>query len=104
MRIKTVLNRVHKVKRFVYEKVRFDGDEIEVEVRPRAGSRPICSGCGQRGPGYDTLDRRRFTYRHRRLGRYLRICRGEVRRTRTDTATTSAGVWAAMTAQGVASC
>jgi transposase len=62
MRVKTVLNRVHKVKGFVYEKARFNGDRIEVEIRPRQGSRPICSGCGRRGPGYDTLEPRRFTF------------------------------------------
>ena len=62
MQIKTVLNRVHKVKGFVYEKVRFVGDGIEVRVRPRKRSRPICSGCDQVGPGYDTLPTRRFAF------------------------------------------
>ena len=62
MLVKTVLNRVHKVKGFVYEKARFKGDWIEVEIRPRRGARPICSGCGRRGPGYDTLPRRRFAF------------------------------------------
>jgi transposase len=62
MLVKTVLNRVHKVKGFVYEKTRFNGNRIEVELRPRRGSRPICSGCGRRGPGYDTLQPRRFTF------------------------------------------
>jgi transposase len=62
MLVKTVLNRVHKVKGFVYEKASFKGDRIEVEIRPRQGSRPICSGCEQPGPGYDTLPRRRFTF------------------------------------------
>ena len=33
MRVKTVLNRVYKVKGFVYEKTRFVGDGIEVGVR-----------------------------------------------------------------------
>lgn len=62
MLVKTVLNRVHKVKGFVYEKARFNGDRIEVEIRPRKGSRPICSGCGRPGPGYDTLPRRQFAF------------------------------------------
>jgi len=62
MRLKTVLNRVHKVKGFVYEKARFHGDEIEVAVRPHRRSRPICAGCGRRGPGYDTLPARRFAF------------------------------------------
>ena len=60
--LKTVLNRLHKVKGFVYQQARFNGDRIEVEIRPRKGSRPICSGCGRRGPGYDTLEPRRFTF------------------------------------------
>ena len=62
MQIKTVLNRVHKIKGFVYEKVRFAGDQIEVAVRPRKGSRPTCSGCGRPGPGYDVLWERRFQF------------------------------------------
>lgn len=62
MQVKTVLNRVHKVKGFVYQKVRFAGDVIEVDVRPRRGSRPYCSGCGRRGPTYDHLTLRRFAF------------------------------------------
>jgi transposase len=62
MQVKTVLNRVHPVKGFVYGKVRFVNDWIEVDVLPRKGARPICSGCGQRGPGYDTLAARHFHF------------------------------------------
>lgn len=62
MRLKTVLNRVHKVKGFVYEQARFRDDEIEITVRPRRRSRPVCAGCGRRGPGYDTLPQRRFAF------------------------------------------
>ena len=62
MRLKTVLNRVHKVKGFVYEKARFHDDLIEITVRPHRRSRPICSGCDRRGPGYDTLPVRRFEF------------------------------------------
>jgi transposase len=62
MQVKTVLNQVHEVKGFVYDKVRMVNDWIEVEVRPRKGSRPICSGCGTPGPGYDTLDVRHFHF------------------------------------------
>ncbi|HDO21510.1 MAG TPA: ISL3 family transposase, partial [Nitrospirae bacterium] len=35
---------------------------IEVEIRPRANSRPECSVCGRRGPGYDSLSIRRFEF------------------------------------------
>jgi transposase len=62
MQVKTVLNRVHEVKGFVYGKVRFVNDRILVDVRPRQGSRPICSGCGRQGPGYDTLGERHFHF------------------------------------------
>jgi transposase len=62
MQIKTVLNRVHKIKGFVYENVGFMADWIEIEVRPRKRSRPVCSGCGQPGPGYDRLPERRFAF------------------------------------------
>jgi transposase len=62
MQVKTVLNRVHPVKGFVYGKVRFENDWIEVDVRPRKGTRPICSGCRQSGPGYDTLAARHFHF------------------------------------------
>jgi hypothetical protein len=43
MRLKTVLNRVHKVKGFVYEKARFNADELEIAVRPHRRSRPTCA-------------------------------------------------------------
>jgi len=69
MLIKTVLNRVHPVKGFVYEKVNMVPDaarpnevRLDVRVRPRRGSRGTCSGCGRRGPGYDTLGDRRFDF------------------------------------------
>jgi transposase len=54
--------RVHKVKGFVYEHARFRDNEIEISVRPHRRSRPVCSGCGRRGPGYDTLPARRFEF------------------------------------------
>ena len=66
MHLKTILNRVERHKSFVYGKQRLveEGSErwIELEVRSRANGRPICSGCGQAGPGYDRLPKRRFEY------------------------------------------
>ena len=62
MQVKTVLNRVHRIKGFVYERIRFVDDRIEVDVRPRQGSRPLCSSCGRPGPGYDTLSARHFEF------------------------------------------
>jgi len=66
MQIKTILNRVHKFKSFVYGKVSWvEGASIptlEVEIKPRLNSRPVCSGCGKRRPGYDRLSERRFEF------------------------------------------
>lgn len=62
MQLKTLLNRVHPVKGFVYGTDYFVGDHLEVELRPRQGSRGICSGCGRPGPTYDTLATRRFAF------------------------------------------
>lgn len=67
MQLQTILNRVEKYKSFVYGKIRFregtDGRlELEVRVRSRVNSRPICSGCRKKGPGYDRLAARRFEF------------------------------------------
>jgi transposase len=64
MQIKTILNRVHPIKSFVYGHERWteDGKGIEVEIHPRANSRPVCSQCGRKRPGYDTLPTRRFQF------------------------------------------
>jgi transposase len=65
MLFKTLLNRVDKHKSFVYDEVRLVEKgkcHIEVTVRPRKHAKPLCSGCGQAGPGYDCLPARRFDY------------------------------------------
>jgi len=67
MQLKTLLNHVYKLKGFVYSRERLtvgpDGEAlIEVAVRPRKGSRAICSGCGRNGSQYDRLDERRFSF------------------------------------------
>lgn len=66
MQLQTILNRVARHKSFVYGQPRFVGDAprptIEVPIRARANSRPICSGCGKRRPGYDRLPVRRFQF------------------------------------------
>lgn len=64
--MKTILNRVQKFKSFVYghatwEEIRGE-TALLVEVYPRRNSRPVCSGCGQRGPGYDTSEARLFEF------------------------------------------
>ncbi len=64
MLLQTILNRVEKHSSFVYAEARFagDGKAIEVEIRERVNGQPVCSGCGQRGPGYDRLPPRRYEY------------------------------------------
>lgn len=66
MQVKSILNRTQLHKGFVYGQVSFhelDGRLVlEVEIRPRRGSRPVCSGCGEIRPGYDTQARRRFEF------------------------------------------
>jgi transposase len=65
MQLQTILNRVERHKSFVYGTVRFAGAErssLEVTVQERANGRPICSGCGQAGPGYDRLPERRYQF------------------------------------------
>lgn len=64
MQLQAILNHVEKQKGFVYSNPRFSEDrsEILVDIRPHGRSRPVCSGCGQKGPGYDTLAQRRFEF------------------------------------------
>ena len=69
MLIKTLLNRIHPVKGFVYEKDQLvkdrtqpNGCRLDMQVRPRRGSRGICCGCGRRGATYDHLGQRRFIF------------------------------------------
>jgi transposase len=63
MHIKTILNRIQKHKGFVYgeERLFAEGGQLvlEVPIRARARGRAICSGCGRKAPGYDTLPERR---------------------------------------------
>ncbi len=64
MQVKTILNRIEKYQSFVYDKIELVGDskqlKLEVQIKPRRNSHPICSGCGLKGPGYDTLPTRKF--------------------------------------------
>jgi transposase len=65
VQLKTILNRVEKQRSFVYGHIRLIEQPvlaIEIEVRARANSCALCSGCGRRRPGYDTLSERRFEY------------------------------------------
>ena len=69
MLVKTLLNRVHPVKGFIYGNIQLVPDDLlangmclEVQLRARAGSRGICSGCGKKGPTYDHLPARDFAF------------------------------------------
>ena len=66
MLIKTILNKVHKLKSFVYQDVQFGScqgeDVFDVTVVPRKNSRALCSGCQKPAPGYDHLAERRFEF------------------------------------------
>lgn len=63
MHVRTILNSLEKHKGFVYETERFGqwGGKrcLEIPIRPRKSSRPVCSSCGRRGPTYDHLGERR---------------------------------------------
>ena len=60
----TILNHCSHHPGFVYRPARWGADKksIEVDVRPRAGSAAVCSGCHQPAPGYDHLPQRRFEF------------------------------------------
>ena len=64
MLLTRLLNACHHFPGFVYEAahLRQASQTIEIEVRPRRGSRPCCSGCGRRGSCYDQLPVRRFEF------------------------------------------
>jgi transposase len=66
MLLKTILNRLQKYPGFVYGAMRLVPRlatwSLEVEIWPRARSRPRCRLCSRRGPGYDSLPQRRFEF------------------------------------------
>lgn len=66
MLISSILNRVQPQRGFVYTSVRWQSSPgamaLEIRIRPRQGSRPVCSGCGRKRPGYDVLPPRRFEF------------------------------------------
>lgn len=67
MQLITIVNHVTHYKSFVVEKANMVQDSqsaaIEVMIRPRVNSRPICSKCGKQCPGYDRAENpRRFKF------------------------------------------
>lgn len=64
MLLTRLLNDCHHFPGFVYAGARLcDGAKtIEIDVRPRLGSKPRCSGCGQPATTYDHRSYRRFEF------------------------------------------
>jgi transposase len=66
MRVRTILQQLYRHKGFVYGNPKFSEQEgrrtIRVPIRPRKGSRAVCSGCRKPGPGYDHLAERSFQF------------------------------------------
>jgi transposase len=65
MELITVLNHCYKQKGFIYSKARLlksPMKEIEVDIVPRKGAKPTCSGCAKPRPGYDRLPVRRYEF------------------------------------------
>ena len=64
MRLISLLNHYQHFPGFVYEKARLcaPAQTIEITVRPRRGSKPVCSGCHKLGSAYDHLSLRRFEF------------------------------------------
>lgn len=66
MLIKTILNKCHKFKSFVYKKAYFEDqngkDVIAVIIEPRKNSSAICSVCHKPAACYDSTNERRFEF------------------------------------------
>jgi transposase len=64
MQIITLLNQCYHFPGFVYQPARLSPDRkrLEIRVRPRVGSKGICSGCHRPAAGYDRLAERSFEF------------------------------------------
>jgi transposase len=66
MQLKTILNSVQSHPGFVFQTPRMHArgkkQWIDVPILARRRSRPVCSGCGKKCPGYDTLGERRYQF------------------------------------------
>ena len=71
MQLKTLLNNIERYKGFVYGTAKltknhgkwsFSEKSVVVPIEHRKNSRPICSGCGVPGSGYDRLPERLWDY------------------------------------------
>ena len=64
MLLTRLLNACHHFPGFVYTAAKLNESTktIEIDVRPRKGSRGCCSVCNEPAPGYDQLAQRRFEF------------------------------------------
>lgn len=65
MLLKTILNRIHQIKGFVYTEVKFQESSvlaITVKIKSRKNGKGKCSICGLECPGYDRLPQREFEF------------------------------------------
>lgn len=64
MRLKTILNKCTDFKNHVFEEAKFSDDQksIDVRIRARSSSKPICSKCGTPGSCYDHLPEKRVQF------------------------------------------
>jgi len=64
MQIITLLNHCYRFPGFVYQQARLSPDRkrLEIRVRPRVGSKALCSGCHRPAAGYDHLAERAFEF------------------------------------------
>ena len=65
MQLKAILNSLERHASFVYDSVKWRDSSkqaIDIRVRARKGSQPICIRCGKRGSKYGSLDERRFQH------------------------------------------
>jgi transposase len=64
MQIITLLNQCYRFPGFVYQQARLSQDRkrLEIQVRPRVGSKAICSACHRPAAGYDHLAERSFEF------------------------------------------
>lgn len=62
MLINSIIKKTLGLKSHRVEKVFFQEEELVAKIVPRKGSRAVCSGCGRKMPGYDTLKER--SWRH----------------------------------------
>lgn len=67
MLLTRLLNACHHFPGFVYTgaRLRASINTIEVDVRPRQGSKARCSGCHEPGSGYDQMPQRAIGLAHR---------------------------------------